>query len=52
MKSNINAKPRDESTSVDYENPTDPDPNIRGVHTSGEEDNEEEQSGKIERDQG
>ena len=41
-KSNINAKPRQESTSVDYGNPTDPDPNIRSEHSSRQEYNEEE----------
>ena len=40
-KSNINAKPRQESTSVDYENPTDPDPNIRSEYSSRREHNEE-----------
>ena len=41
-KSSINGKPRQESTSVDYGNSTDPDPNIRSEYSSRQEYNEEE----------
>ena len=40
--SNINTKPRQESTSVDDGNPTDPDPNIRSEYSSRQEHNQEE----------
>ena len=45
-KSNINAKPRQESTSVDYGNSADPDPNIRSEYSSRQEYNEEKQTEK------